>query len=159
MIRRAGLLSAVAVAAAIVLAGCSPAPEDGWRDQVSQAAEQASSGDYAAADATLATVEQAVAAARDDARIDAARAEEILAAVAIVRADLSTLATPSPAPSASTPAVESTTPASTPTPEEADEDEPAEPDTGPGNGNGNGNGKPGPKDDKVKGPADKGDDE
>lgn len=151
MIRRAGLLSAVAVAAALVLAGCSPAPEDGWRDQVSQAAEQASSGDYAAADATLATVEQAVAAARDDARIDDARAGEILAAVATVRADLSTLATPSPAPSESTPPVETTTP--TPTPEETDEDEPAAP--APGNGND----KPGPKSDNGKGPADKGDDE
>ena len=149
--RRAGLLSAVAVATAIMLAGCSPAPEDGWRDQVSQAAEQASSGDYAAADATLATVEQAVTAARDDARIDDARAGEILAAVATVRADLSTLATPSPAPSESTPPVESTTP--TPTPEETDEDEPAAP--APGNGNG----KPGPKSDSGKGPADKGDDE
>jgi hypothetical protein len=157
VIRRAGLLSAVAVAAAIVLAGCSPAPEDGWRDQVSQAAEQASSGDYAAADATLATVEQAVAAARDDARIDDARAGEILAAVATVRADLSTLATPSPAPSESTSPVETTTP--TPTPAETDEDEPAAPAPGNGNGNGNGNGKPGPKSDNGKGPADKGDDE
>lgn len=155
MIRRAGLLSAVTVAAALVLAGCSPAPEDGWRDQVSQAAEQASSGDYAAADATLATVEQAVTAARDDARIDDARAGEILAAVATVRADLSTLATPSPAPSESTSPVETTTP--TPTPAETDEDEPAAP--APGNGNGNGNGKPGPKSDSGKGPADKGDDE
>lgn len=155
--RRAGLLSAVAVATAIMLAGCSPAPEDGWRDQVSRAAEQASSGDYAAADATLAAVEQAVAAARDDARIDGTRAGEILAAVATVRADLSTLATPTPAPSESAPAVESTAPASTPAPEEADEDEPAQPETGPGNGNGNG--KPGPKDDKGKGPADEGDDE
>jgi hypothetical protein len=107
VIRRTYRRTALVVSIALALTACSPAPETGpetgWRDLVTRAAEQASARNYAGADSTLASIEQEIAAARDGQAIDVARADEILAAAATVRADLARLVpvTPPPAPAPS----------------------------------------------------------
>ncbi|MFG6445734.1 hypothetical protein ACFXQA_10750 [Microbacterium sp. P07] len=157
MTRRArpiGTLATLALAAVLTLTGCSPAPEEAWRDQVSQAAMQASAGDYPGATATLLSVEQDVTAARDGNLIDRARADEILAAAAIVRADLETLSTPTPVDTpapvdTAAPVAPSTPPGTGVTDGSSEDDEDEEPGGGDDKGNsgndkgnnGNGNSK------------------
>lgn len=118
-------LAVVALALGLTLgvAGCAPAEDTRWRELVEQAAQQASTGDYATADSTLVSLEQNLAAARDAGRLDTTRAEQISAAIATVRGDLATLspappATPEPSdtPAPSTSSVPSQTPPSPSTP-------------------------------------------
>lgn len=162
----AGLVLAVALA----LAACAqPAAEPtAWQQSVQTVAEQASAGDYASALAGLDALEAEVTARRDAGEITVAEADAILARIATVRSDLTSL-TPAPSP---TPAEESTEPEETtePEPSETAEPEPTPsasptaeaPDDGgggageqtPSEGNGNkgpGGGGPGGKDDKKPG--------
>lgn len=138
--RRAPRLAAAAVIVALALSGCTPAPETPWRDLVQQAATQASTGDYATAQATLLTVESDVTSARDEGRIDAARADAILAAAAAVREQLTTLASPAPTsePQTVTPTAP---PAETPVSDTGDAEEEDTDDDSGGNGNSGNNGK------------------
>lgn len=167
---RRSLSLSIALAGALALAGCtSPAAEPtAWQGVVQTLASQASGGDYASALATLDQLEAEVAAQRDDGTLPAAEAEAILARIATVRADLTSLA-PSPEPTA--PVTESTPEPtqSTVTDDEQDAEEPepeqpapADPgDTGPGKSGSDtpGSGNSGPdKDDKTKEEKSKGDD-
>lgn len=161
---RRPVATALALAATIVLAGCTPpaAEPTAWQGVVQTLASQASAGDYASASATLDQLEAEVTAQRDAGTLSASEAEAILARIAVVRADLSSLL-PAPEPTAeSTPEpTEGSDPESTPEPtqstvdddEEATDEEPPAPgdesrtpgekdDTGPGN-SGPGKGDPG----------------
>ncbi|HEY6799122.1 MAG TPA: hypothetical protein VI121_00635, partial [Agromyces sp.] len=136
--RRAGLLAAAAISVSLAfgLSGCTASADDlaiDMHESVVQIAERAVAGDYAGALAALALLDGDVAEARESGRIDAAREQEITAAIDLVRADLEAAA------SAATPA---------PAPPPADEGEEGEGEEGEGgngndgtgnNGNGNGN--------------------
>ena len=156
MIRRAAPLAGILFAGVLTLAACTPpaATPTAWQQNVQTVADQASSGDYASALASLDALEADVSARRDAGEISAEEADGILSRIATVRADLTSLA-PRPSP----------TPTTEPSPEQSQDtvtddggDEPAQPapddkgpggtdDKAPGNGNGNGNGKgPGKKD-------------
>jgi outer membrane biosynthesis protein TonB len=113
VIRRAAPAAALLLAAGIALAACTPpdAAPSAWQQSVQTVAELASAGDYASALASLDALEADVIAQRDAGEITAAEADGILARIAAVRADLTTLA---PAPSSS------------PAPEETGEPEPSE---------------------------------
>lgn len=156
MIRRAAPLAGILFAGVLALAACTPpaATPTAWQQNVQTVADQASSGDYASALASLDALEADVSARRDAGEISAEEADGILSRIATVRADLTSLA-PRPSPTLTT----------EPSPEQSQDtvtddggDEPAQPapddkgpggtdDKAPGNGNGNGNGKgPGKKD-------------
>uniref|UniRef100_UPI0028D865E2 hypothetical protein n=1 Tax=uncultured Microbacterium sp. TaxID=191216 RepID=UPI0028D865E2 len=111
--RRAAPAAALLLAAGIALAACTPpdAAPSAWQQSVQTVAELASAGDYASALASLDALEADVIAQRDAGEITAAEADGILARIATVRADLTSLA---PAPSSS------------PVPEETGEPEPSE---------------------------------
>lgn len=106
MRRRA--LAGVLLAAAVILAGCTPpaTTPTAWQQTVQSVASQASTGDYASALATLDALEAEVVARRDAGEITAQEADGILSRIATVRADLSSLV-PAPTPTP-TPTVEST---------------------------------------------------
>jgi hypothetical protein len=152
-VRRASV--ALILAAGLFLSGCgAPAPATQWRDLVGRAAQQASEGDYVGASSTLTALEQEVAAARDAGELEATRAEEILAAAATVRGDLSALSAPTPTP-VPTPTEEPAAPAPVepvPEPDGGDEDANTGENQGEsGNdGSGNGNGGNGNSDDSGK---------
>lgn len=172
MIRRIAPAAALLLAATVALAACTPpsAAPTAWQQSVQTVAEHASSGDYTSALASLDALEADVLARRDAGEITAAEADGILARIATVRADLTSLAPApsSPAPEetgASEPAettapepTETTEPEPTETAEPTTEPTPEEPDSGaddedrtPPNGGGDkgpGNGGPGGKDDK-----------
>lgn len=151
---RRPVATALALATTIVLAGCTPpaAEPTAWQGVVQTIASQASGGDYASASATLDQLEAEVTAQRDAGTLSASEAEAILARIAVVRADLSSLL-PAPEPSAeSTPEpTEESSPESTPEPtqstvgddDEATDDEPSPP--------GDESGTPDEKDDKGPG--------
>lgn len=167
--RRTASAAGLVLAAGIALAACAPpaSTPTAWQQSVQTVAEQASAGDYAAALAGLDALEADVTARRDAGEITAAEVDAILARIATVRSDLTSL-TPAPSP---TPAEESTEPEETtePEPSETAEPEPtpsasptaeAPGDGGgageqtPSEGNGNkgpGGGGPGGKDDKKPG--------
>lgn len=98
---RRPMATALALAATIVLAGCTPpaAEPTAWQGVVQTLASQASGGDYASASTTLDQLEADVTAQRDAGTLSASEAEAILARIAVVRADLSSLL-PTPEPTA-----------------------------------------------------------
>lgn len=108
--------------AAIVLTGCQqpPAPMSQMQTLVVDAADQIAGGDTATATATLDALEAEVATRLGAGEIDAAEADRIRAAVALVRADLASLITPTPEPETTEP---------TETTETTEPVEPAEPTT------------------------------
>ncbi|WP_295833628.1 hypothetical protein [uncultured Microbacterium sp.] len=160
MIRRAAPLAGILLAGVLALAGCTPPAETptAWQQNVQTVADQASSGDYASALASLDALEADVIARRDAGEVSAEEADGILSRIATVRADLTSLApSPSPTPtSTSTP-----TQTTEPSPEQSQDtvtddrgDEPGQPpsddkgpggkdDKAPGNGDGKGPGKKG----------------
>ncbi|GAA1828102.1 hypothetical protein [Agromyces salentinus] len=142
--RRSTALAAAAVTFALAtgLSACAPQGEDASAElhaSVVQVAERAASGDYAGAIAELDLLEAEVADAAEDGSLDAAREQEILDAMGLVRTDL-----------------EAAEAATTPAPSEpADESEDSG-DEGPGNSgenNGDDKGK-GKGNDKGKGKDD-----
>lgn len=146
---------AVALAAVLALAGCTPpAPEaTAWQGTVQTLASQASGGDYASASATLDQLEADVIAQRDAGTISADKATAILSRIATVRADLASLA-PSPSPSPEPTAEQSPEPTVADTPEPtqdtvvdegpSQQEQPSEDkDKGPGNPGKGGGGKGG----------------
>lgn len=103
--RRAALpAAAIAVALTFGLSACNTAEDTSaaMHTSVVQIAERAAAGDYAGALAELALLDRDVAAALDAGRIDAAREQEIRAAMELVRADLeaalAAVTSPTPAP-------------------------------------------------------------
>lgn len=108
MIRRTAPAAALLLAGVLALAACTPpaAAPTAWQSTVQTVAQQASTGDYASALASLDALEAEVVARRDAGEITAEEADGILSRIATVRADLTSLV---PVPS-STP-----TPTSTPT--------------------------------------------
>ncbi|MDQ2661268.1 MAG: hypothetical protein M3Y52_05285 [Actinomycetota bacterium] len=104
--RRSGLLAAAAISVSLAfgMSGCVASADDVAADMhasVVQIAERAVAGDYAGALAALALLDGDVAEALESGRIDAAREQEISAAIELVRADLeaaASAATPAPAP-------------------------------------------------------------
>ena len=104
--RRSGLLAAAAISMSLAfgLSGCVASADDAAGDMhasVVQIAERAVAGDYAGALAALALLDGDVAEALESGSIDAAREQEISAAIDLVRADLeaaASAATPAPAP-------------------------------------------------------------
>ena len=172
MIRRAAPTAALLFAATVMLASCTPpsASPTAWQQSVQTVAEQASSGDYASASATLDALEADVVARRDAGEITAAEADGILARIATVRADLTSLAPapsspapeetgdPEPSETAAPEPTETTEPEPTDTAEPTAEPTPEEPSDGAGdedrtppNGGGDkgpGTGGPGGGDDK-----------
>lgn len=167
--------TALALAAVLALTGCTPpaAEPTAWQGVVQTLASQASGGDYASASATLDQLDADVTAQRDAGSLSAAEAEAILARIAVVRADLSSLL-PAPEPTAEStpePTTESTTPVVEDTPDptqstvgddDASDDEPtppgdsATPDEPGGKGPGNtGPGRGGPGQDRPGGPGKK----
>lgn len=109
MRRRALPAVVVTVAAAFVLAGCTPpaATPTAWQQSVQTVAEQASTGDYSTALTSLDALEAEVTARRDAGEITADEADAILTRIATVRADLTSLvpapaSTPTPEPSQTT---------------------------------------------------------
>jgi len=108
--RRRMMLASVVVAATLGFVGCTPpaAEPTAWQGSVETVADQAAAGDYAGALASLDALEAEVVARRDAGEIPADEAERILAAIAAVRADLTSLVSaPSPTPE-STPTEEQT---------------------------------------------------
>ncbi|MBB3156628.1 outer membrane biosynthesis protein TonB [Microbacterium proteolyticum] len=172
MIRRVAPAAALLLAATVALAACTPpaAAPTAWQQSVQTVAEQASSGDYASALASLDALEADVIARRDAGEITAAEADGILARIATVRTDLTSL---TPAPSSPPPEetlepepsettapepTETSEPEPTETAEPTGEPTPEEPENGggdedrsPPNGGGDkgpGSGGPGGNDDK-----------
>ncbi|MBN9198173.1 MULTISPECIES: outer membrane protein assembly factor BamD [Microbacterium] len=94
--------------AALALAGCaspSPSPAAALQALVADAADQAQSGDYAGATATIDDLENQVAADRSSGRLSTDRADAIDATIALVRADIAALtapASPTPRPTSTT---------------------------------------------------------
>lgn len=125
----------VTVALTFGLSACSTS-EDAVAElhqSVVEVAERAAAGDYAGALAELALLDRDVAAALDAGSIDAAREQQIRAAMDLVRADLEAAevaATPSPTPE----------PSSSDT-GDGGNDAPGNSDQAPGNSGNNGNGK------------------
>lgn len=119
MNRRAAPAAALILAAGFALAACAPpaATPTAWQSTVQTVAQQASTGDYASALATLDALEAEVTARRDAGEISGEEADGILSRIATVRADLTSLV---PAP-ATTP-----TPALTEVPVESSEPAPEE---------------------------------
>lgn len=103
MIRRAAPLAGILFAGVLTLAACTPpaATPTAWQQNVQTVADQASSGDYASALASLDALEADVSARRDAGEISAEEADGILSRIATVRADLTSLA-PSPSPTPTT---------------------------------------------------------
>lgn len=136
--RRRAMLPAAAIALALTfgLSACGASSEEtaaSMHGSVVQIAERAAAGDDAGALAELALLDRDVTAAAENGTIDAAREQEIRAAMDLVRADLEAAdvtATPTPSP----------TP--TPTDEEGDEDAPGNSDN-KGKGNNDDKGKDG----------------
>jgi hypothetical protein len=176
VIRRAAPAAALLLAAGIALAACTPpdAAPSAWQQSVQTVAELASAGDYASALASLGALEAEVVARRDAGEITAAEADGILARIATVRADLTSLtpvpSSPAPAPapdqtsepepsettapepteSAEPEPTETAEPTAEPTPEESENgvgDDDRSPPNG-GDDKGPGNGGPGGNDDK-----------
>ncbi|SDO55566.1 hypothetical protein SAMN04487848_1458 [Microbacterium sp. ru370.1] len=149
MIRRPAFAAALTLAAALALTGCAPpAAPTAWQQNVQTIAEQASTGDYASALASLDALEAQVASRRDAGEITPEEADGILTRIATVRADLTGLVpTPTPEPA------QTTEPA-------PDDQQDVVDDTGgnenAGNGNGGNGGGGGPSDKKPgedKGPG------
>ncbi|WP_150952050.1 hypothetical protein [Microbacterium testaceum] len=111
MIRRAAPAAGLLLAASVALAACTPPAQapTAWQQNVQTVADQASTGDYASALASLDALEADVIARRDAGEITADEADGILNRIATVRADLTSLV-PSPEP---TPTTESSTGSST----------------------------------------------
>ncbi len=109
--RMRGSLLAVALAAALALAGCAPAapaPDAAVSAQLEQTvlviSEAVAGDDWTAADRALEVLEGQVEAALAAGGLTAARADEIRAAIAVLRADVEAaldqpVETPSPTPS------------------------------------------------------------
>lgn len=156
MIRRAAPAAGLVLIAALSLTSCAPpaATPTAWQQSVQTVADQASTGDYASALASLDALEADVIARRDAGEISSTEADGILSRIASVRADLTSLVpTPSPTPSTPSspePSQETVTDdgGTAPSPQGPDDTGPGgKDDKAPGNGNGNGNGKgPGKKD-------------
>lgn len=140
---RSRWVTTLAVAAALTLSGCAgpSSPGDDLRTLVVSAADSAAAGDLTAAVASIDDLESRVVAARETGGLAPEEADEILATIALVRADLAALAPPEPEPTTDTPAVVPTDQA----PEDSGGgDDEANDDNG--NDKGNGNGKGGGKD-------------
>ncbi|MCC4249179.1 MULTISPECIES: hypothetical protein [Microbacterium] len=144
MTRRRMAATAVAFAAALALAGCTPpaAEPTAWQGVVQTLAGQASSGDVASASTTLDQLEADVIAQRDAGTVSPEEAEAILGRIAAVRADLAALA-PAPEPTVEQteqPVTEDTAPEPTQSTVDDDDTTVQEPETpeeseeqGPGN--------------------------
>jgi predicted small secreted protein len=142
--RRRARIAAVLLAAALTLSGCAgaPAPGQDLRTLVVETAEHAAGGDWAAASAAIDDLEARVIAARDAEGLSAADAEEILATIAAVRADLAALAAPPASEDPVVPAEEQTPAVDTGTTEQPADDGDDADDGEDGSGNdGNGGGK------------------
>lgn len=149
--RRAPRIAALVLGAALLLSGCAaPSPGEDLRAHVVTAAESVAAGDLDGAAAAIDELEARVLSARDASGLSPEEADEILATITLVRADLAALATP-PAPETETPAapVEEQQPAVIP--DDQGDTPPADQGADSGEEKGNG-GKP---DDKGKG-GDKG---
>lgn len=129
MIRRAAPAAALLLASGIALAACTApdAAPTAWQQSVQTVAEQASAGDYASALTSLDALEADVVARRDAGEITSAEADGILARIATVRADLTSL-TPAPSSSPAPEEISEPQPSETtaPEPTETTEPEPAE---------------------------------
>jgi hypothetical protein len=158
---------AVPVALAVALAGCTPpaAEPTAWQQSVRTVADQASTGDYSAALASLDALEADVIARRDAGEITTEEADGILSRIATVRADLSSLA-PTPAPEETSEPVQTSEPVETTAPvetvqptqggsDDAGTDDGADDEKGPAD-KGSENKGPGGKDDKTPAPKDTG---
>ncbi|MCM3500609.1 hypothetical protein M3667_01790 [Microbacterium sp. P26] len=123
--RRRALPAVVAtVAAALVLAGCTPpaATPTAWQQSVQTVAEQASTGDYATALTSLDALEAEVTARRDAGEITADEADAILTRIVTVRADLTSLVpAPSSTPTATPEPSQTTGPSQSPEPSQTTE--------------------------------------
>jgi hypothetical protein len=88
----------------MVLTGCQqpPAPMTQMQTLVVNTADQIAGGDPAAATSSLDALEAEAAARLQAGEIDAAEADRIRAAIAVLRADLTALTTPSPEPETTT---------------------------------------------------------
>lgn len=143
--RRIPWVLATALVTALTIAGCSatPSPANDLRTLVVDAADSAASGDLAAAESSIDEVETRVVAARDAGGLPANEADEILATILLVRADLAALAVPvsTPAPEQPTPE-QATEPTVTVVPDDVVPTD-AENGTDTGGGNGSGNSGPG----------------
>ncbi|MDF2991054.1 MAG: hypothetical protein K0S37_1568 [Microbacterium sp.] len=162
MSRPITLFSGVLLVAVLALAGCA-APTTAptaWQSTVETVADQASTGDYASALATLDALDADVVARRDSGELSAAEADAILGRIATVRADLSVLV-PTPTPTSEPVTTTEPEPAPTTPDDSTDEgdDESVDPgddapngpdDKGPG-GSGKDKGGQGPSDDKGPG--------
>ncbi|MGI9823682.1 hypothetical protein [Agromyces sp. Marseille-Q5079] len=120
--RRSTALAAAAVAIVLAsgLSACASGGEDASAElhaSVVEVAERAAAEDYAGALAELDSLEQDLAEAVDAGRVDAAKEQEIRAALDVVRADLEA-------------AEVATTPTPTPTPTPASDDDTGEDDKG-----------------------------
>lgn len=164
MIRRVAPAAGFVLIAALSLTSCAPpaAAPTAWQQSVQTVADQASTGDYSSALASLDALEADVIARRDAGEISSTEADGILSRIASVRADLTSLVpTPSPTPSTQAspepstqsspePSQEAVTDdgGTAPSPQAPDDKGPGgKDDKAPGNGNGNENGKgPGKKD-------------
>ncbi len=92
--------AAVAVGMVLLVVGCAPVHESGFRDRVERAAQQVAAGDVAGALATIDALDSDVAASATGGNLPPAEADRIAAAIAAVRTDLLALAAP---PAAATP--------------------------------------------------------
>lgn len=154
---------AVPLALAAALAGCTPpaAEPTAWQQSVRTVADQASTGDYSAALASLDALEADVVARRDAGKITAEEADGILSRIATVRADLSSLA-PTPGPEETSEPVQTSEPVETTAPvETVQPTQGGSDDTGTDDGKGpadkgSENKGPGGKDDKAPAPKDTG---
>ena len=81
---------------AVLLAGCAPTGDPGYRDRVEQVARQASGGDIAGAVTALDALAADVSASSAAGTLPAAEADRIATAIDAVRVDLLALAAPSP---------------------------------------------------------------
>ncbi|MDQ4501566.1 hypothetical protein [Sinomonas sp. ASV322] len=128
MIAKARRLAPTAAAlglTAAVLAGCGQAPSDldaqfaaGLQASTDRVRSEAAAGQYAEALHDLSTIESQANDAATQGKLSPARKQDVLAAVALVRADLETHVPPSPtvSPAAPTPTSATRNPGQPPTP-------------------------------------------
>ncbi|GLI27433.1 hypothetical protein ARHIZOSPH14_16750 [Agromyces rhizosphaerae] len=150
--RARGVLALVATAAvAWSLAGCAAGPDldtatgETLQAGVAEVAQRSDEGDLAGAMAALDLLEEELAAASDDGRIDDDREAEVREAIALVRTDLeSALADEQAAEeAAAAAAAEAAAEEAAETSADTGGDQASDDNSGPGNNNGNGNGNSG----------------
>lgn len=126
--------AALALGLALLVVGCAPANESGFRDSVEHAAQQVAAGDVAGALATIDALEADVSASSMGGTLPAGETDRIQAAIDAVRADLVAMVPPSPMPGPSSQPSDLTDDAATST----DQEDSAGSDTGKGKGKGKG---------------------